>query len=108
MRCHVVRTTDNDGKLHQAFAGTNALAKSQRDQFVEELGVKKSEVETSQTDVPLAKAELLSFMNELLKGTIPATKEKKDEAKPTAKSKPAGKVVKGPASKADGRGGKKK
>jgi hypothetical protein len=99
MRCYVVSTTDGEGTTHQAFAGTSALVKEQRDQFVKALGVKKNEVVVAQIDVPLAKAELLDFMNQLLKGIIPEIKEKKDEAKPT-KSKPTGrKVNKGTTSK---------
>jgi len=103
MRCYVVATTDNEGNKHQAFASTNATAKEQRDQYVEAYGVKKSEVDVSQTDVPLAKAQLLSFMNELLTGNIPdTTKETKDE-KPAKSAKPVAKATKASAAKA-GRG----
>lgn len=109
MRCYKVQVTDDLGTTHQAFAGTGALVKQQRDEYATSLGVKKSDVEVTPIDVPLAKAELLSYMNQLLQGSIPESvvKEKKNETK--SKSKPTtGKIVKAAATKAGSRGSSKK
>lgn len=60
MRCYLVK-----GPGAKRYAATNADARTKRDELVEQLGCKKKDVEIEQTDVPVAKAELLDFINEL-------------------------------------------
>jgi len=60
MRCYLVK-----GPGAKRYASTNADAKTTRDELVEQLGVKKKDIEIEQTDIPVAKAELLEFINGL-------------------------------------------
>lgn len=60
MRCYLVT-----GPGAKRYASTNADARATRDQLVEQLGVKKKDVDIEQVDVPTAKAELLEFINGL-------------------------------------------
>ena len=60
MRCYLV-----EGPGAKRYAATNADARAKRDELVERLGCKKKDIEIEQTDIPVAKAELLNFINEL-------------------------------------------
>ena len=60
MRCYLVT-----GPGAKRYAATNADARSTRDALVEQLDCKKKDVEIEQTDIPIAKAELLEFINTL-------------------------------------------
>jgi hypothetical protein len=60
MRCYLVT-----GPGTKRYASTNADAKTTRDELVEQLGAKKKDIEIKQVDVPVAKAELLEFINAL-------------------------------------------
>jgi len=60
MRCYLVT-----GPGAKRYAATNADARTTRDALVEQLDCKKKDVEIEQTDIPVAKAELLEFINGL-------------------------------------------
>lgn len=62
MRCHLIT-----GPGAKRYAATTALARTTREELVEQLGCKKKDIEIEQVDIPLAKAELLEFINELCK-----------------------------------------
>lgn len=49
------------------YAGTQAQAKAARDALVLEYGVRKSDIETEEVDVPTSKEGLLAFINGLAK-----------------------------------------
>jgi hypothetical protein len=60
MRCYLVQ-----GGGRKRYAGTNADASAVRNTIVEEMGVKKKDVDIVQVDISLAKHELLEFINKL-------------------------------------------
>lgn len=60
MRCYLVT-----GPGAKRYASTNADARATREVLVEQLSCKKKDVEIEQVDVPVAKAELLGFINGL-------------------------------------------
>lgn len=60
MRCYMVT-----GPGAKRYAATNADARTKRDELVEQLDCKKKDVEIEQTDIPVAKADLLKFINTL-------------------------------------------
>jgi hypothetical protein len=60
MRCYLVT-----GPGAKRYAATNADARATRDALVEQLDCKKKDVEIEQTDIPVAKVDLLDFINEL-------------------------------------------
>lgn len=60
MRCYLI-----EGGGRKRYAGTNADARSTRDDIMEETGVKKKDVTISDADVPDDKAGKLQFINEL-------------------------------------------
>lgn len=62
MRCYLVT-----GPGAKRYAATNADARTTREELVEQLGCKKKDVEIEQTDIPVAKADLLEFVNGLCK-----------------------------------------
>jgi hypothetical protein len=70
MRCYLVK-----GPGAKRYAATNADARTTREELVEQLGVKKKDIEIEQTDIPVAKAELLKFINGLCAN--PDAKEEK-------------------------------
>jgi hypothetical protein len=69
-----VATEEQDGNgvsaliTHTQFAGSMAEVRTIRDTFVEELGVKKKDVDVEEVDIPTSKTELLPFLNNLMKG----------------------------------------
>lgn len=70
MRCYQVT-----GPGAKRYAASNADARTTRDALVEQLGCKKKDIEIEQVDVPISKAELLEFINDLCAET-----DKKGEA----------------------------
>jgi len=64
MRCYLVQ-----GGGRKRYASTNADATETRNDIVEATGVKKKEVTIEQVDIPVAKADLLEFINELCQET---------------------------------------
>lgn len=54
-----------EGGGRKRYAGTNADARSTRDDIMEETGVKKKEVTISEAEVPDDKPGKLQFINEL-------------------------------------------
>jgi len=70
MRAYKVTAVEHDGgeefTLGTRYAGTNAEARATRDQLVEQFGLKKKDVTIEEAEIPVAKADLLAFINELL------------------------------------------
>lgn len=64
MRCYLV-STESNGNKSKRYAGTNADAKTTRDDFVARLAVKKKDVDIEQVEVPADKNGLLEFINGL-------------------------------------------
>jgi len=64
MRCYTV-TTRTSPPLKR-FAGTQADAKKTRDQLMVDADVKKKDVVIEETEVPVAKAALIQFLNDLI------------------------------------------
>ena len=65
MRAYQVTAKDGDVVLGTRYAVTAADAKAKRDELMAQFGIKKSAVETEAAEVPVAKTELLAFINEL-------------------------------------------
>jgi hypothetical protein len=66
MRAYKVVFTDTEAIVHARYAGTQADARTERDAFVNDFGVKKSAVEIEEIEIPMAKPELLAWINALL------------------------------------------
>jgi len=60
MRCYQVK-----GGGRTRYVATVAASVEARNLIIEETGVKKKDVEVEQADIPMGKAELLVFVNEL-------------------------------------------
>jgi hypothetical protein len=60
MRCYLVQSSHM-----KRYASTNADATATRGMIVEKTGVKKKDVTIEQVDIPVAKSELLGFINSL-------------------------------------------
>lgn len=60
MRCYLVK---GGGKMR--YAATVAASVEARNKIIEDTGARKKDVEVEQTDIPMSKAELLVFINEL-------------------------------------------
>ena len=58
MRCYLIQ-----GPGARRYAATAAAARETRDDLVLKLGCKKKDVMTEQTDILVAKADLLAFIN---------------------------------------------
>ncbi len=65
MRAYQVTAKSGTAVLGTRYAGTQADARTKRDEMMAQFDLKKSEVETEEVEVPLAKAELLDFINAL-------------------------------------------
>lgn len=61
MRCYLV----TDG-THRRYAGTQALAREARDSLVETRDLNKNQVTIAETEIPMAKPELLKFINDII------------------------------------------
>ncbi len=66
MRCYLVTAKDGEETLGRRYAGTNALAREARDTLMEQFDVKKKDVAIEDAEIPVAKNDLLGFVNELL------------------------------------------
>lgn len=60
MRCYLVQ-----GGGRKRYASTNAVASATRNTIIAETGAKKKDVTIEQINIPVAKAELLEFINGL-------------------------------------------
>jgi hypothetical protein len=60
MRCYLVQ-----GGGRKRYAATVAASVEARNAIIAETGIKKKDVEVEQADIPMGKAELLVFVNEL-------------------------------------------
>lgn len=69
MRSYEVKA--NNGAVR--YGGTNADAKDQRDELMEKYGLRKKDVVTTEVDIPTGKADLLAFINDLVKKQDPST-----------------------------------
>lgn len=72
MRCYkviVMGTAPTEFRPASAvrYAATNADARALREELMAEFKVKKKDVEVVQAEVPTAKADLLGFLNDMLK-----------------------------------------
>jgi len=67
MRAYEVKAVegDDDELLGRRFGATQADARAKRDELMEKFGVKKSACTIEEVEIPMAKAELLEFINEL-------------------------------------------
>lgn len=63
MRAYKVTAKDGDTVLGTRYAGTQADARTKRDELMAQFDVKKRQVEMEEVEVPMAKAELLEFIN---------------------------------------------
>jgi hypothetical protein len=65
MRCYKVIAKDGDEVLATRIAGTNALARETRDEMVATFEVKKKDVTIEEHEVPVAKDQLIEYLNEI-------------------------------------------
>lgn len=68
MRCYKIQVKKDGEIVATRFAGTAALTRDTKATLVEEFGAKKKDVESEEVDIPMAKADLLEFINELAAG----------------------------------------
>lgn len=68
MRAYKVTASDGETDLGFRFGTTQSDAKTKRDELMEQFDVKKSAVSIEEVEIPMAKAELLEFINELAAG----------------------------------------
>jgi hypothetical protein len=62
-----IRPGVRDTVVHvRKFAGTQAEARQARETIVNDYGVKKSDVEIEEVEIPTAKSELLGYLNDLI------------------------------------------
>jgi hypothetical protein len=67
MRCYLVTVQNTDGEtIARRLASTNADARAVREDLMETFGVKKKDVEIADHEVPVAKPDLLGYLNGLL------------------------------------------
>jgi hypothetical protein len=65
MRAYEITAGVDDTTLAVRFAGTQADAREARNELVEQFDIKKSNVSIDEVEIPVAKAGLLEFINEL-------------------------------------------
>lgn len=65
MRAYQVTAADGDTTLATRYGSTQADARAKRDELVEQFNVKKSAVTIEEVEIPVAKADLLEFINKL-------------------------------------------
>lgn len=65
MRAYQVTAKDSNTVLGTRYAGTQADARTKRDELMVQFDVKKNQVTIDEVEVPVAKAELLEFINQL-------------------------------------------
>lgn len=67
MRCYLVTAKSNaDDVLGRRIAATNADARAVREDLMETFDVKKKNVDIENHDVPVAKPELIAYLNDML------------------------------------------
>jgi hypothetical protein len=64
-KAYLVTASDTEGVVAKRYAGTAALAKATRNELIEKLGAKKSDVTIEDCDIPSDKNGLLAFINEV-------------------------------------------
>ena len=72
MRCYkliAINPEINEFPCATRYAATNALARETREALMQEFDVHKKDVEIVQVEIPVAKAELLEFINGLCSKT---------------------------------------
>lgn len=75
MRCYLVVAAEGDETIATRYAGTNALAKEARDELVSTFVLKKKDVSIEQHEVPVAKDDLIAYLNDLVKVNDKQTEE---------------------------------
>ena len=65
MRCHLITAKADDVVIARRLAPTTADARATRETLMEEFAVRKKDVEIEPHEVPVSKAELLEYLNEL-------------------------------------------
>jgi hypothetical protein len=65
MRAYQVTAKDGPTVLGTRYAGTQADARTKRGELMAQFDVKKNQVTIDEVEVPVAKADLLEFINEL-------------------------------------------
>jgi hypothetical protein len=65
MRAYQVTARDTNTVLGTRYAGTQADARTKRDELMAQFDVKKNQVSIDEVEVPVAKSGLLEFINEL-------------------------------------------
>lgn len=66
MRCYLITAAEGESTIATRYAGTNALAKEARDELVSTFALKKKDVTIEQHEVPVAKDELIAYLNKLV------------------------------------------
>ena len=66
MRCFQVTVKDYDKVLATRLAPTNAIAKATREELMATFQVKKKDISIDQHEVPVAKPQLIEYINNLL------------------------------------------
>jgi hypothetical protein len=66
MRCYKVIAVNKDKTVATRLASTNADARAVRENLMEDFDLRKKDVEIEAHEVPVAKPELLSYINDLL------------------------------------------
>lgn len=65
MRAYQVTAVDGETTLATRYGSTQADARAKRDELVAQFNVKKSAVSIEEVEIPVAKGDLLDFINEL-------------------------------------------
>lgn len=65
MRAYEVKATDGEELLGRRFGATQADVRAKRDELMSQFNIKKSACTIEEVEIPVAKAELLDFINEL-------------------------------------------
>jgi hypothetical protein len=67
MRCYQVTATNTKGQIVATrLASTNADARAVREDLMESFDLRKKDIEIENHEVPVAKPDLLSYINDLL------------------------------------------
>ena len=67
MRCyHLSANVEAGDKLIQRYVGTQAEVRQTKEEWASEYGIKKTAVSVVEVDVPMEKAKLIGFLNDLL------------------------------------------
>lgn len=64
MRAYLVSAQPQGSTVKFLIASTQADAKEKRDELVDDLGIKKKDVNIEEIEIPNSKQELLDFINE--------------------------------------------